>query len=168
MSEVRRLDSLERTVRDTRRAMEDAAATLFSRLGTHTHGAAAAPVAGDWGLVAAQETTTSTTYTNLATVGPSCSMVLPTARDVLVIVRSNLFQVSTVNRVFMSWEASGATTLAAADAQAVQHNGSGNDEQYASSWVLNCAAGTTTFTAKYRVGGTTGRFRDRMITAQAL
>ncbi|MBW0117028.1 hypothetical protein [Pseudonocardia abyssalis] len=92
-------------------------------------------------------------------------MTLTEARTVIVFVKAEVLQLSTTDDVFMSFAASGATTLAASDARSVRHNGSGTAEAYSSFAVVNCAAGTTTFTAKYRVQGGSGRFVNREIAA---
>jgi hypothetical protein len=132
-------------------------------LGNHTHAALTDLDAGASAYIATAESTTSTTYVDLASVGPTASVTLASARRVLVLVKANLFQTGTVNRVYMSWAASGATTLAASDVNAVQHNGSGNDEAYCAVGFLDCAAGTTTFTAKYRCQGSTLQAKERVI-----
>lgn len=119
--------------------------------------------AGDGGFVGTQQTTTSTSYTNLATVGPSCSIALNDSRECLVIVGAQMMNTSSASPVFMSLSASGATTIGASDSSAAQHNGSGNSEQYCMIAIHTLNAGTTTFTAKYRVDGGTGRFSARHI-----
>lgn len=120
-------------------------------------------LAGGGAAVATEQTTTSTTYADLATVGPSVSVTLSTPRTVLVFVKAVVFQVSTTDDVFMGFAASGATTLAADDTRAMRHNGSGTAEAYSSVAVVSCNAGTTTFTAKYRVQGGTGDYAGRVI-----
>lgn len=122
-------------------------------------------LAGGGGVVGAQEDTTSTAYTDLATVGPSVSVTLAEARSVLVFVKAQLLQVSTTDPVFMAFSGSGATTVIPADFDAVRHNGSGSAEQYCCVAIIGCNAGTTTFTAKYRTVGGTGRFANRVIAA---
>jgi len=110
------------------------------------------------------QSTTSTVYTNLTTVGPTCVVTLATARRVLIFLKAILYQTTTTqNRVLMSVAGTGATVAAAGDAAAVIHNGSGQAESYAGIVYLDCAAGTTTFTAKYRVAGGTGQFQDRFM-----
>lgn len=119
------------------------------------------------GTAAGAGTTASLTYTDLtgSTVGPSVSVTLAASRMVVVLFRSSLLQVSTTDDVYVSAEASGATTQAASDNWAIRHNGSGTAEGYASFFALNCNAGTTTFTMKYRVDGGSGSFAVRNIAA---
>lgn len=118
---------------------------------------------GNGAQVTTQQDTTSTSYTDLATVGPSVSITLQSARRVLVFVKAELLQISTTDDVFMSYATTGAVVNAASDADAVRHNGSGTAEAYSSFGFVDCPAGTTSFTAKYRVQGGTGRYVNRSI-----
>lgn len=125
-------------------------------------------LAGNGAVVGATQDTTSTTYADLATAGPACSITLDQPRKVLVFVKSQVMQASTTDDVFAAFAASGATTVVPADFDAVRHNGSGTAEQYASVAVIDCNAGTTTFTMKYRVDGGTGRFANRVIAVSVI
>jgi len=110
------------------------------------------------------QSTTSLAFTNLTTVGPTCVVTLATARRVLIFLKAMCRQTTTTpNRVLMSVAATGATVAAAGDAAAVIHIGNGQAESFAGIVYLDCAAGTTTFTAKYRVVGGTGSFQDRFM-----
>lgn len=122
-------------------------------------------VAGGGASVTTQQDTTSTSYTDLSTSGPSVSVTLTEPRTVIVFVKSELYQLSTTDDVFMSFAATGATTVSASDARAVRHNGSGTGEAYSAFAVIACDAGTTTFTAKYRAEGGGARFANREIAA---
>lgn len=120
-------------------------------------------VAGGGAGLGTQETTASTSYADLSTVGPSVSVTLTEPRAVLVLYGAEVLQVSTTDDVFMSFAATGATTLSADDARAMRHNGSGTAEAYSNFTVVACNAGTTTFTAKYRVQGGSGQYAQRRI-----
>lgn len=128
----------------------------------------ATALSGSQGLTGNQNDTTSTSYTDLSAAGPSCSVTLGDARTVLVLLKTQILNTTTADDVYMSFEASGATTLATNDGRAVRSNGSGTAEQFASFAAVACNAGTTTFTAKYRVDGGTGRFTYRAIAAVVL
>lgn len=120
--------------------------------------------AGGGASVVTVETTTSLTYVDLTTVGPTVAITLTEARTVLVFVKATVFQASTTDDVFMSFTASGATTVAASDGTAMRHNGSGTAEAYSAVAVVACNVGTTTFTAKYRTQAAgTGSFGDRVL-----
>lgn len=122
-------------------------------------------LAGGGADIINSETTTSTSYVDLGILGPTVSVTLAEARSVLVLMKAEMLQTATTDDVYMSFAASGATVVSALDSRAVRHNGSGTAEAYASFYVVACNAGTTTFTAKYRVDAGTGQFSRRSIAA---
>lgn len=109
-------------------------------------------------------TTTSTSYTNLATTGPSVTV---THGVMAIVFWSCALQNSTDNfETRMSWEMSGSNVRAAGDTWSIMQNGIPASNQWRIGGVdliNSLTPGTTTFTAKYRVGGGTGTFDDRMI-----
>jgi hypothetical protein len=112
--------------------------------------------------VAASQTTTSTTYTDLTTAGPSVTVTIPASGKALVILTAAVFGSTGNAHAFMSFAASPAgTTIAPTDAQALEV--SANDEVRASATVLvtGLTPGSTTFTAKYRTSLGTGTFANR-------
>ena len=123
--------------------------------------------------VATGQASSSTTYTDLATVGPVVSLV--TGTKVLVTI-SVAFNVPTANSTaYVAVAVSGATTIAAADA-----NGAGpvslivstaNNGVLARTFALaGLTPGTNTFTLKYKLLGavsTTFLNRDLTITPMA-
>lgn len=111
--------------------------------------------------VATSETTTSTTYTDLATAGPAVTVT--TGTKALVIVSCTMG--GATGLMFMASAVSGATTNAAADDRglaldAVSAHRSGSSFVYLFSGLT---AGANTFTAKYRVVAGTGTFYNRRI-----
>lgn len=119
-------------------------------------------LAGGGAAVATQQDTTSTTYTDLTTVGPSVAVTLNEARTAIVLMKADMLDATTADDVWCSFAVSGATTLAASDARAVRHNGSGGVQSYAAFETVALNAGANTITMKYRVDGTgTGRFSNR-------
>ena len=125
------------------------------------------------GTVAAAESTASATYTDLTTPGPEVEVTIGASGKALVIVGCR--QVSTTANPVMSYEISGATTVAADDADSFANSlaGGGAISLLASGSRLSLAEGLnpglTTFTAKYRrVGATTITFDQRNITVFAL
>lgn len=114
--------------------------------------------------VATSETTASTTYTDLATVGPSVTTA--TGSRALVFIRAAFENSGANNGTFMSWDVTGATTFAASENQAVNFAGL----SAATRWRLgshymisSLTPGTNTFTMKYRVTAGTGTFLARQI-----
>ena len=116
-------------------------------------------------IVATEETTTSTSYTDLATTGPE--VTLDTGTAARVFVACAMFN-SGVAATWMSSAVSGDTTVAAADSRAAAFNsdtaGNGGFRKSGRlSRYVALTAGSNTFTAKYRVGGGTGTYSDRRI-----
>ena len=115
--------------------------------------------------VGTNQTTTSTSYTDLATVGPS--VTLTTGTKALVII-STYIQTAASNRdSYASWDVSGASTVAASDTWAILVWGSNSGVQISASrahLITGLTAGSNTFTMKYRVSVGTGSFSQRTIT----
>ena len=113
--------------------------------------------------VATNQTTSSTSYTDLATAGPA--VTLTTGTKALVVVSCGLYN-SAANSTCMGFAVSGATTIAAADASAIEIGGSNGTVFVAASRALlltTLTAGSNVFTSKYRVSGGTGNFYNRAI-----
>ena len=111
----------------------------------------------------ASETTTSTSYDNLATVGPAVTTTSG-ARSLVSICAT--VANSTVNASSdMGIDVSGAHTLAAGSNLSLRHTSATANAMVAASYVslFSVAAGTSTYTAKYRVSSGTGTFDDRRI-----
>jgi len=128
---------------------------------------ASAVPANSSATVATSQTTTSTSYTDLATSGPAVTVT--TGTKALVIVSGKL-RVTQEGTAFMSYAVSGATTVAGADAVALQKQNdttSGVEDfiRASSASLVTLTAGSNTFTAKYRssAGSKTATFADREI-----
>lgn len=113
-------------------------------------------------VVLTSETTDSTGFDNLATVGPS--VTVETGPYALIIVRASLENTG-AGSSRMGYEISGATSVAAADNRGVHVFGvagvnvGGSD---VSLWTA-LTPGSNTFTAKYRVSSGTGTFSSRRL-----
>lgn len=116
----------------------------------------------DSNIVSTSQTTSSTSYVNLSTSGPS--VTASTGSRVLVWFGCSLRNNST-NSSLMSVAVSGATTIAASDSVAIRNrDGTGSDTELQMSrayMFTTLNTGTNTFTAKYRVIGGTGTFSNR-------
>ena len=114
--------------------------------------------------VAAGQTTTSTTYADLATVGPSVTLT-STGTLALVLFTFQGDNSTPANGGAASVVVSGATALAAHDDRALGHNvGSSGFGFYAGSFIpVTINPGTNTYKMQYRVAGTTGTFARRKI-----
>lgn len=119
--------------------------------------------------VATSETTTSTTYTDLATTTDTITVTVGASGIVQVAVTAWM-KASTVDAdAFVSFAVSGANTLAADDRRCTgMSTPSGGGHQSTGVVLLTgLTAGSTTFTMKYRVSGSTGTFFNRTISAIA-
>ena len=117
--------------------------------------------------VATSQSTSSTSYTDLATAGPA--VTLTTGTKVLVFTNT---EVSTAagRYVFADFAISGATTRAASDDTCIKM-GTDADSMQSRNGVANLmtvTAGSNTFTMKYRVNAGTNSFINRTIVVVAL
>lgn len=115
--------------------------------------------------VAAAETTASTSYTDLATVGPS--VTTNTGSRAIVFIRAAFENSGANNGTFMSWDVTGATTFPASENQAVNFAGlpAAQRQRSDSTYMISSLTpGSNTFTMKYRVTAGTGTFLARQIS----
>lgn len=143
---------------ETAVAKATASGQYFVATGTN---ALAARVLGA-GTIATSQSTTSTTYTDLATVGPNTTV--DTGTLALVMVSAAVSNGTGAASSFMSYAVSGATTVAAVTTRALRVDGiaGGNIIRATSVSTVPLTPGSNTFTAKYAVGaGSTGTFSDR-------
>jgi hypothetical protein len=115
-------------------------------------------------VVAASQSTGSTTYTDLTTPGPAVTVTTGTKAIVMLYTRASVLG---VNTTAMGFAVSGASTIAASDGQALAFTSSNGDTlSFHGSAVLMITAlapGSNIFTAKYRVTGGTGTWIDRRL-----
>lgn len=122
-------------------------------------------------VVATSQTTASTTYTDLATVGPA--VTVNTLTTAWVDLSGNLTNSNTANYVVMAFAVSGATTIAATDNLSITYFTSSASSQLQGGCgflVTGLTPGANTFTCKYRVGagGGTGTWSNRNIKVTPL
>jgi hypothetical protein len=112
--------------------------------------------------VDAGETTTSTAYTDLATVGPSVTIV--TGTSALVFIDAELFIVDT-GSAKMSVAVSGASTIGADDNRALVNPAVNTIAAGFMALYVGLTAGSNTFTAKYKTqtAGTVQFGRRRLV-----
>jgi hypothetical protein len=119
-------------------------------------------------VIATAQSTTSATYTDLATVGPAATVVIGANGLALVTLSADL-QNTTLNAfAAMGFAMSGANTLAASNTNALYNKASvaGNSLRMSYTVLLTgLTPGSTTFTAKYqRIVGGTANFSTREIS----
>ena len=111
------------------------------------------------------ESTSSTSYTDLATVGPAVTLV--TGTKALVTITATMDQsVVGGNQIFAGFAVSGATTVAANEDQSLDHRAGDQFLTLSGTYLVSgLTAGTNTFTMKYKSNDVTktGRFQRRNI-----
>lgn len=117
----------------------------------------------------AQETTTSTSATDLATPGPAVTITTGTSALVFWAVQIDN---ATVNaQSLVDFAVSGVSTRSANDATALRHTSATSSATVRAAsmyYLTTLTAGTNTFTLKYWVGSGTGGFQRRMVCVVAL
>jgi hypothetical protein len=114
--------------------------------------------------VLTSQSTTSTSYTDLATAGPSYTVTTGTTATVLWFVKMDNTTNGSVSKCSVA--VSGATTTAASDNYAAwcEHDSSNLDSlTFMGMNRFTLTAGSNTFTMKYAVGANTGNFSNRQI-----
>ena len=133
--------------------------------------AASVPTGATTAKVATSETTASTTYADLTTAGPAVTVTIGVNGKALVTVYADLSNNTANNLSWMGFAVSGASTVAAADEFAMfmqAYAVDSRDRKGTTFLVTGLAAGSTTFTAKYKAANGTLRAIDRKITVVPL
>jgi poly-gamma-glutamate capsule biosynthesis protein CapA/YwtB (metallophosphatase superfamily) len=114
--------------------------------------------------IVTSETTTSTSFTDLATVGPEVTVT--TGELALVLWGAQMVNDTTDTTVRASVDVTGASTIAASDVRALSYQTSSAGSLFQGSHVVfydDLTPGSNTFTMKYRVGAGTGTFLRRRL-----
>lgn len=116
-------------------------------------------------VIATSQTTTSTTYTDLTTVGPQVTVT--TSTRALVIFATEIDNSSSTGASSASVAVSGASSVSASNAWRMVRDGitAGNVNRWAMVHLFTgLTPGSNTFTMKYLVGSGTGTFANRELT----
>lgn len=119
--------------------------------------------------VVTSQTTASTTYTDLATVGPAVTVA--TGTKALVTIGASFAHGSTNGIAYMAPAVSSATTLAASDNLAAvfqAYVGTAQGQFCNQFLITGLTGGSNIFTAKYRTPGGTATYALRWITVVAI
>ena len=113
--------------------------------------------------VATSQTTSSATYTDLATSGPAVTVT--TGTKALVIIGGSVTANASGNAGAMSFAVSGATTVSASDSYSLVNYNPNTMRASRAILLTGLTAGSNTFTAKYkRWNASDGSFENRTIT----
>lgn len=118
--------------------------------------------------VLTQETTGSTSYTDLTTTGPSVTVTTGTLAQVSI--QAQMFNSGSSSSNWSSFAVSGATTVASNDQVAISCEAAAPSQafKFGATKLMTLTAGSNTFKQQYRVGSGTGTFDDRNIIVWAL
>ncbi|KAF2774702.1 hypothetical protein STPH1_7747 [Streptomyces sp. OM5714] len=113
-------------------------------------------------LISTSESTTSTSYTDLATTGPA--VTVDTSSRAIVFVTANLQNDTAMENVYASYEVSGDTSIGATDSRGAFMGAAYTNQVLRAGQIYledTLTPGSNTFTMKYRVTGGTGKFTHR-------
>jgi hypothetical protein len=118
--------------------------------------------------VLTQQTTTSTSYVNLTTVGPTIGHSVGVSA--IISISCQMFNSGSTSSNWSSYEVSGATTRVADDIHAISCEAASATQAFkmGATFLETLTAGFNTLTQKYRVGSNTGTFDDRHMVMMAL
>lgn len=156
-------------VRDNLNETAPAKATTAGRLIVTTGANAVDERAVSNATISATQSTTSTSFVDLATTGPGVTVTTGTLA--VAMWSSEVDNNATTDANLMSIAISGATTLAASSDWALiirSVDAPNYTQQAAMIRSFTLTAGANTFTAKYASGGSTARFANRRLTVFAL
>jgi hypothetical protein len=110
------------------------------------------------------ESTTSTSFTDLATTGPTATAT--TGDSAIIVLSAKLSHGTSLGNAIMAYSISGATTQAALDESSLQHAPGAANGFMQASWVMKeqgLTVGSNTFQAKYKTNTGTATFDRRRI-----
>lgn len=121
-------------------------------------------------IIETSETTTSTSYDDLTTLGPQVSV--ETGSFALVINTADITNNTVGQSGRMTWEVSGASSIAAEDFRALRvtvpsTSGAGNTRASVVTAIGDLTPGMNTFKSVYRASGGTASFANRRLTVLA-
>lgn len=118
-------------------------------------------------VVATEDTETSTSYDDIGTDGPTISYSPTASKVVLLLYGCNMSNSAIGNTTYASIAISGATTLAASDANSINLRPSGTNGQekmvLMKAIIVTLAAGANTIKLRYRVEAGTGTYSNRFL-----
>lgn len=151
-------------VRDNLNETAPAKATIAGQIFVSTGTNAIAARLPAFASVTTNQSTASTSYVDLATPGPSVTVT--TGTRAMVFIQAQMENTVDTSQTFSSFAVSGASTIAASDANAILMDGvaANNALRFgAMTFLSTLTAGSNTFTMKYRVGANPGSFERRHI-----
>ncbi len=156
---------LNQQLRDNMNETAPAKFTAASQIFVSTGANAGSPRTVVWDYVGSAQTTTSSSFVDLATVGPTVTAT--TGVQALVCISARLQHGTANANSYMGYAVSGATTIAAVATSSVASTASAGGSWEQQSYVLmqgSLTAGSNTFQAKYQTNTGTATFDSRRLT----
>lgn len=156
-------------VRDNLNESAPAKATTAGRIFVATGANAIAERQIATATVATSQSTTTTSYTDLTTVGPS--QAVTTGANAIALISSEIASDTSGARSFVGVAVSGATTVAASDDDCLRYQAASAFNSHRGTTAVmftSLTPGSNTFTMKYRVDSGTGTFQRRRLIVIAL
>lgn len=130
------------------------------------------PLRGTLDTVATSETTTSTSSTDLTTVGPTVTVTVPASGNVLIQMDTFIANSVAGNKSGLNMDVSGANTIAPSTSIPAYSRWTASDNSFEFLtrqfvWT-GLTAGSTTFKLKYFVSAGTGTYKFRSLTVTPL
>lgn len=169
--EIRGNDLADRNGRTARYDLNGNSQTLIVAVGNATALTNAVTTGASDAGVATQQTTTSTSYTDLATTGPAVTATIGASGKALVTLSAALQNNTSGQYSIAAVAVSGATTVAAADAKGLYVSEATTALEYRMSTTYlatGLTPGQNTFTMKYKVTGGTGTYSNRNVVVVPL
>lgn len=158
------------SVRDDLLETAPAKATTAGRIFVATGANTIAERAISANAIATQQSTTSTSYTNLATTGPAVTVT--TGANAIAFISGLLSNNTSTAFALASIAVSGATTVAASDSNSLNWQPSSATSSgvraTAVAYYTSLTPGSNTFTMQYRASAGTATFQDRVLTVMGL
>ena len=139
-----------------------ASGTNTTQLATTAFVRGAATRASSTAAVETNQSTTSTSFTDLATAGPA--VTLTTGTKALVLIKATTYHGTANNSTYVSFTVSGASTVAAVDSKGFSVSSTNAFGVGAGFLITGLTAGSNTFTMKYRGDAGTSNFLQRHIS----
>ena len=159
------MNAIAANINETAPAKATAAGRIFVSTGAN----AVAERVIDSTVVATAETTVSTSYAALATAGPAVTVT--TGARALVFLTALIANNSIGQKSYVGCAVSSATTIAAADTDAMEFQVYGSNAEFRGTTAIlykTLTPGSNVFTMQYRTTAGTATYTNRVLTVIAL
>lgn len=115
-----------------------------------------------YATVLTDQSTTSTSFADLATAGPAVTVTIGASGKALIVIQVGTYNVADLKIIGVA--ITGATTAVANDIEAIREDSATYGQRNFTFLKTGLNAGSTTFTLKYRTNSGTARFYNRHLS----